>query len=94
MKTLNDYSGWLTDYQEPEQKEILNIFVNELILDLNAKLSKEEVKHLQFRVYSIINTKISIKQLKRIRSEIVENYKKYIPFCYASIAMASKITAQ
>ena len=94
MKTLNDYSGWLTDYQEPEQKEILNIFVNELILDLNAKLSKDEINHLQFRVYAIVNIRWSIKQLKRIRAEIVENYKRYIPFCYASIATASKITAQ
>jgi len=90
MKRLKDYEGKLTDYPEEVQKQILNAFVNELILDLNASLTKGNVDHLQFRVHENTNKCLSIKYLVKIYTEIISNYKRYTPLCFASILTASK----
>lgn len=90
MKQIKDYSGNLIFYTENEQKEFLNVFINSLILDLNIKLTKDEIKHIQTRMHLNIGKSYPIKHFKDVHSEIICNYKKYIPFCFASIMTAQK----
>ena len=37
----------LTDYDEAGQKQVLINFVNRIILDLNVKMSDDEINHLK-----------------------------------------------
>jgi hypothetical protein len=90
MKTLTDYTGNLKSYPEDEQKKILNTFVNDIILDLNANLTVGEIIHIQKRVHERLNYGLSIKYLNSIRMEIISNLKRYTPFCFASIVTAAK----
>lgn len=87
---LKDYGGRLTDYTKEQQKDILNTFVNELILDMGASLTADEAKHLQSRIHEHVNTAKSIKYLREVSKEIITNFKRYSPLCYASIMTASK----
>lgn len=87
---LKEYTGNLNNYSELEQKKILNTFANELILDMNASMRQEEINHMQSRLHEQVNTGTSIKNLRKIHFEIISNFKKYSPLCYASIVTASK----
>lgn len=87
---LKEYKGRLTDYTEEQQKEILNTFVNELILDMGASLMTDEANHLQSRIHEHVNTPKSIKYLMDVSAEIITNFKRYSPLCYASIMTAAK----
>jgi hypothetical protein len=81
--------SYLKDLPKDEIKRITKEFINGLILDLRVSLSKEEIEHIYNRLIVVLSEgAIPEGTLGNIRKEILNNYKKYIPFCYASIKTA------
>lgn len=79
------------EIKEKEQKQLIKQSVNKLINGLNVDLSEDEVIFIFDSVYEWLgNSNAFTKVLDEIYDEIIENYKRYIPFCYASIRTAYK----
>lgn len=87
---LEEINGRLNQFSDKDQESILSEFVNSIILDLNVTLSRDEINHIKSRIFDKKGKSITMMTLREIRFEIISNYKKYLPFCYASIETAAK----
>jgi len=79
----------LSDMSEFEQKELIKSFINKLILALNAKIDDNELQSIfDLTCNWLMNEPFKDYELTRIYNEIISDYKKYLPFCFASIRTA------
>lgn len=79
---------------DKEIKKIVAGFVNDLQLDLNLPESvldsKQKIYIAQKLIEYYSGSARFTSELKKVHEEIITNYKKYLPLCYASIRTAIK----
>jgi len=75
------------------QKKLIDEFIEITIKSLNVKFNdKDELRFIRDSTFKLFYNSNHFKSiLKNIYYEIVENYKRYIPFCFASILTAHRI---
>jgi len=84
MKRLRDLDG-------NDQKELIKLFINKTLLALNAKLDKTEVETIHnLCVGFFFDSNFYDGVFLKIYNEIITNYRRYTPFCYASIRTAMR----
>ena len=80
----------LKDESIEVKEKVIKDFLNGLVLDLRISLQKDELEHIFNRLmYRINKGGLTKDTFDRISTEILKNYKKYLPFCYASIVTAN-----
>ncbi|MBT3206936.1 MAG: hypothetical protein HN704_18280 [Bacteroidetes bacterium] len=78
------------DLNEKQTQEEIDNFLNDLVLSLRIKdMTEKELLYISDKLIKWVSGSVMyVSRLKQIRTEIVKDYKKYLPFCYASLITA------
>lgn len=76
---------------EKESGKIIQEFVNNLIMDFRILIDKDEAGYLVIRTIEWLGKSNEVTSvLPKVRKEMLENFRRYTPLCYASIRTAYK----